>query len=65
MKYRKSLLGDEVTKIIEETARGIEERYVIEKEAIGADKTHIHLLCGAHPKPAPVEKGSKRGRVSS
>jgi putative transposase len=53
VKYRKALLDDEVTKIIEETAQGISERYEIEMEAIGTDKDHIHLLCGAHPKIAP------------
>ena len=47
------MLDDEVTKIIQETANGIEERYEIEMEAIGTDKNHIHLLCGAHPKTAP------------
>ena len=53
VKYRKALLDDEVTQIIEETAQGISERYEIEMEAIGTDKDHIHLLCGAHPKIAP------------
>ena len=53
VKYRKALLDDEVTQIIEETAQGISERYEIEMEAIGIDKDHIHLLCSAHPKIAP------------
>ena len=53
VKYRKALLDDEVTQIIEETAQGISDRYEIEMEAIGTDKDHIHLLCGAHPKIAP------------
>ena len=53
VKYRKALLDDEVTQIIEETAQGISERYEIEMEAMGTDKDHIHLLCGAHPKIAP------------
>jgi putative transposase len=55
VKYRKALLDRAVTKIIEETAKGIEERYAIEMEALGMDKDHIHLLCGAHPKVAPGE----------
>ena len=46
-------MDGEVTQIIEETAQGISERYEIEMEAIGTDKDHIHLLCGAHPKIAP------------
>ena len=53
LKYRKSLLDDDVTKIIRETAIGIEERYEIEREAIGTDKNHVHLLCSAHPKTSP------------
>jgi len=46
-------LDSEVTNIIQETAEGIAERYPIEMEAIGCDKDHIHLLCGAYPKVAP------------
>jgi putative transposase len=53
VKYRKALIDSEVTAIIEETASGIAERYAIEIEAIGCDRDHIHLLCGAHPKMAP------------
>ncbi len=53
VKYRKALLDEEVTEIIRETAHGIEERYEIEMEALGTDKNHVHLLCGAHPKLAP------------
>ena len=53
VKYRKALVDSEVTAIIQETAEGISERYAIDIEAIGCDKDHIHLLCGAHPKVAP------------
>lgn len=53
MKYRKALLDNEVVEIIRETARGIEERYEIEIEAMGMDKDHIHVLCGGHPKLSP------------
>ena len=53
VKYRKALLDPEVANIIQETAEGIAERHFIEMEAIGCDKDHIHLLCGAHPKVAP------------
>ena len=55
MKYRKALLDTVVTKIIEETAQAIQERYAIEMETLGMDKDHIHLLCGSHPKLAPGE----------
>jgi len=53
VKYRKALIEKDVTRIIEETATGISDRYAIEMEAIGCDKDHIHLLCSAHPKMAP------------
>ena len=53
VKYRKALLDEGVTAIIRETATEIAERFPIEMEAIGTDKNHIHLLCGAHPKMAP------------
>jgi putative transposase len=53
VKYRKVFIDEQVTEIIKETTSGIAERYAIEMEAIGCDKDHIHLLCGAHPKIAP------------
>ena len=53
VKYRKALLDEAVTTIIQETAVEIAERFSIEMEAIGTDKNHIHLLCSAHPKVAP------------
>lgn len=53
VKYRKALLDEAVTAIIQETAAEIAERFPIEREAIGTDKNHIHLLCSAHPKVAP------------
>ena len=53
VKYRKALLDKMVIKIIEETAEGIQERYVIKMEALGMDKNHIHLFSSAHPKIPP------------
>ena len=53
MKYRKALLDDEVTAIIQETAAEIADRFPIEIEAIGTDRNLIHLLCSAYPKMAP------------
>ena len=52
VKYRKAMLDEAVTMIIQETAAEIAERFPIEMEAIGTDKNHIHLLCSAHPKVA-------------
>jgi putative transposase len=53
VKYRKALLDEEVTAIIQETAAEIAKRFPIEMKAIGTDKNHMHLLCSAHPKMAP------------
>ena len=53
VKYRKALLDEEVVKIIQETAQGVQERYEIEIERVGMDRDHIHILCGAHPKLSP------------
>ena len=53
VKYRKAFLDHEVVRIIRQTAVGIEQRYAIDVEAMGMDRDHIHLLCGAHPKVSP------------
>ena len=53
VKYRKALIDNRIERVMIETARGIGERYEIELEALGMDKDHVHLLCGAHPKIAP------------
>jgi len=53
VKSRKALIGPEAKRIIVETAESIQERYAIEMEAIGCERNHFHLLCGAHPKMAP------------
>ena len=55
VKYRKILLDKMVIKIIQETAKGIQERYAIEMEALGMDKDQIHILSSAHPKISPGE----------
>ena len=43
----------ELVVFTELATEGISQRYAIEMEAIGCDKDHIQLLCGAHPKIAP------------
>lgn len=52
VKYRKALLDEAVTTIIQETAAEIAERFPIEMEAVGTDKNRIHLLC------ARIQNGS-------
>ena len=53
VKYRKSLLDEVVTTIIQETAAEIAGRFPIEMEAMGTDKNHIYRRCSAHPKVVP------------
>ena len=53
VKYRRALIDERVERVMIETPRGIGERYEIEIEALGMDKDHVHLLCGAHLKIAP------------
>ena len=53
LKYRKSLIDKRVEEGLREITSGIGERYGIHVEALGCDKNHVHLLCGAHPKLAP------------
>ena len=55
VRYRKTLLDEEVVGIIRETAVGIGERYAIEMEAMGMDRDHVHILCSTHPKMSPGE----------
>ena len=44
VKYRKVLLDEMVVKIIEETTEGIQQRYVIEMEALGMDTRIIFIF---------------------
>jgi putative transposase len=53
VKYRKALVRGEVERALAEIAQGIQERYSLEIERLGADSDHVHLLCSAHPKHAP------------
>ena len=52
-KYRKALLDEKVTAIIQETAVEIANRFTIEMESIGTDMNPIHLRCSAHQKLTP------------
>ena len=50
VKYRKSVLDEDVQRIIMNTLLGFKERYAIEISEIGFDQNHIHLLCRFLPK---------------
>jgi putative transposase len=50
VKYRKSLLNEQIVQFIKKTAVEISERYELTIDEIGCDINHIHLLCSFHPK---------------
>ena len=53
VKYRRALLRPEIEAELVRLSYEIAQRYELEIESIGADNTHIHLLCSAHPKTSP------------
>jgi putative transposase len=53
VKYRKALLVGEVETQLVSISLGIQDRYELEIERLGADCDHVHLLCSAHPKHSP------------
>jgi len=53
IKYRRALLRPEIEAELVRLSYEIAQRYELEIESIGADNTHIHLLCSAHPKTSP------------
>lgn len=52
IKYRRSLLDQEVIKVILEGLRGVKERYALEINHVGFDQNHVHLLLRFLPKYA-------------
>ena len=50
VKYRKSLLGNDIPRAIKDVAEGIADRYDITFEQMGTDGDHIHILCSFPPK---------------
>ena len=50
VKYRKALLRGDIERSLHDISKGIEERYELEIEKLGADNDHVHLLCSFHPK---------------
>ena len=55
VKYRKALLNNEIEECIAETLKGISERYEIVIDEVGFDQNHIHIVCGAPLRMAPVD----------
>ena len=50
LKYRKTLLTNEIEDRIVEIMDGFRERYYIDVHTVGFDKNHIHILCRFLPK---------------
>ena len=50
VKYRKALLRNDIERSLYDISKGIEERYDLEIEKVGADNDHVHLLCSFHTK---------------
>ena len=53
LKYRKSLITDEMFELMKKVCKDIEERYYLKFDAIGYEENHVHILvCGA-PRYSP------------
>jgi putative transposase len=50
VKYRKSLLDEQVKQVITESMKGFKERYDLEIQTLGYDQNHLHILCRFLPK---------------
>ncbi|MCK5449439.1 IS200/IS605 family transposase [Candidatus Pacearchaeota archaeon] len=53
VKYRKSLVSDEVFEFMKEICRGIEERYFVFFDAIGHEENHVHVVVEGAPRYSP------------
>jgi putative transposase len=56
VKYRKTLLDEEVVQIITETALETGDRHDMEFERMGGDGNPVHWLCSARPKRVPGQR---------
>ncbi len=53
VKYRKSLVSDEIFEFMKQVCRGIEERYYLKFDALGSDEDHIHIVVEGAPRYSP------------
>jgi len=53
IKYRKTLITNEVFDFIKEVCKNIEERYYLTFDALGSDGNHLHLVVEGAPRYAP------------
>ena len=53
LKFRKSLISDEMFEFMKEICKGIEERYYLKFDAIGHEENHVHILVRGAPRHFP------------
>lgn len=53
LKFRKSLISDEMFEFMKEICKGIEERYYLKFDAIGHEENHVHILVRGAPRHSP------------
>ena len=53
IKYRKSLITEEIFEFMKQICKEIEERYFLFFEAIGHENNHIHLVVEGAPRYSP------------
>ena len=55
VKYRRALLDPAAVAELTRISLEIQERHEIRVECLGADRSHVHLLCAAPPDRAPSD----------
>ena len=53
LKYRKSLIDEDIFEFLKGVFKGISERYFLNFHAIGTDKNHLHILVEGAPRYSP------------
>ena len=53
LKYRKSLITEEIFELMKEVCKEIEERYYFKFDAIGHENNHVHILVRGAPRYSP------------
>jgi len=55
LKFRKSLITEEMFEFMKQICEEIEERYYLKFDAIGHEENHVHLLVRGAPKYSPSQ----------
>jgi len=53
LKYRKSLITEEIFNYLKHIFSGISERYYLNFQALGVERNHLHILVEAAPRYSP------------